>query len=479
MSDSSTNSMPNPQQWGRAAVRRRGERGVTLILSAMMFGLMIIPAAGLAVDAGLMYLVKVRLSAAADAAALAGARAFSRGSAGSEQNANAEATARSYFTSNYPTGYFWSINPTITAGAADEGNSMRSVTTQASVQLPMLFMRIFRDNPSTIRAMAKATRRDTNIMIVMDRSGSLANSGACNPLKTAAANFVEKFSEGRDNLGLITFATSSRIDHALSNTFKTPVRNTLTALVCAGATNTAQGLWQGYEALVTLNQPGAFNVIVLFSDGLPTAVTEDFPVWTANNGGYCTNTLSPSPPNTLRGVLTVTSGGNPIGLYTWEAPAQPYSSDQNLISGGSNCRFRSNQQNVSSDLQYAPLTDIWGNSLNATGYRSVTMSGAGASDNSGSNITRFCTNAADHAGLRIRRGDNVPALGRNLSVTIMTIGYGPDVDTTLMQRIANDPNLSPNPVAAGRQGRYYYAGTAAALDLAFTRVASEVLRLAQ
>ncbi|MBL8213657.1 MAG: VWA domain-containing protein [Bryobacterales bacterium] len=457
-------------------VRRRGEQGITLILSAMMFGLMIIPAAGLAVDAGLMYLVKVRLSAAADAAALAGARAFSRGSAGPEQNANAEATASTYFTANYPAGYFWSFNPTISAVGADEGNQMRSVTTQASVQLPMLFMRIFRDNPSIIRARAKATRRDTNIMIVMDRSGSLANSGACNPLKTAAANFVEKFSEGRDNLGLITFATSSRIDRALSNTFKTSVRNTLTALVCSGATNTAQGLWQGYEALVTLNQPGAFNVIVLFSDGLPTAVTEDFPLVTAANGGTCT---SPAPPGPIRGVLTVTTGGNPIGLYTWQAPAQPYSSDQNLVSNGTNCRFRSNQQNVAQDLQYAPLTDIWGNSLNATGYRSVTMTGAGAQESSGSNITRFCTNAADHAGLRVRRGDTVPSLGRNLQVTIMTIGYGPDVDTTLMQRIANDPNLSPNPVAAGRQGRYYYAGTAAALDLAFTRVASEVLRLAQ
>ncbi len=474
MSDLSTNRTRSP--WGRPVSPKRGERGITLILSAMMFGLMLIPAAGLAVDAGLMYLVKVRLSASADAAALAGARAFSRGSNGPEQNTNAEGTARTYFSSNYPPGYFWSVNPQITAAAADEGNSMRSVTTQASVQLPMLFMGIFRNTPSTIRAMAKATRRDTNIMIVMDRSGSLANSGACNPLKTAAANFVEKFSEGRDNLGLITFATSSRIDRALSNTFKTPVRNTLTALVCSGATSTAQALWQGYEALVTLNQPGAFNVIVLFSDGLPTAVTEDFPQVLPANGGTCSS--NPTPPGPIRGALTVAGGGgSPLGLYTWQAPAQPYSSDQNLISQGTGCRFRSDARNVAQDLQFAPNTDIWGNSLTATGYRSTTSQGAGRRISS-SNITNFSTNAADHAGLRIRRGDPVPALGRSLPVTIMTIGYGPDVDTVLMQRIANDPNLASNPVAAGRQGRYYYAGTAAALDLAFTRVASEVLRLA-
>ena len=59
-----------------------------------------------------------------------------------------------------------------------------------------------------------------------------------------------------------------------------------------------------------------------------------------------------------------------------------------------------------------------------------------------------------------------------------TIGLG-DVDDVLLKRMANDPSLSPNPVANGRQGRYVYAADATALDLAFTRVASEILRLAK
>jgi hypothetical protein len=53
------------------------------------------------------------------------------------------------------------------------------------------------------------------------------------------------------------------------------------------------------------------------------------------------------------------------------------------------------------------------------------------------------------------------------------------VDSVLLKRIANDPSLTPNPVAAGAQGRYEYAGDATALNDAFLRVASEVLRLAQ
>jgi hypothetical protein len=63
-------------------------------------------------------------------------------------------------------------------------------------------------------------------------------------------------------------------------------------------------------------------------------------------------------------------------------------------------------------------------------------------------------------------------------VVIYGIGLG-DVDDVLLKRMANDPSLTPNPVVAGRQGRYVYAADATALDLAFRRVASEILRLAK
>ena len=95
-------------------------------------------------------------------------------------------------------------------------------------------------------------------------------------------------------------------------------------------------------------------------------------------------------------------------------------------------------------------------------------------------MENFSTNAADHAALRVRRGDPDPLhANRTLGGTmIYTIGLG-DVDNVLLKRMANDPSLSPNPVAAGNQGRYVYAANATDLDLAFTRVASELLRLAR
>ncbi|HTP36055.1 MAG TPA: VWA domain-containing protein [Candidatus Acidoferrales bacterium] len=455
--------------------RRKTRRGYILLFSALTTIMILVPAAGLAIDLGLMYLVQTLLSASTDAAVLAGARALSRGSDDATQHANAQATANAFFQANFPNGYLNSSNLQVSSLATTDSTYMRSVATNASVVAPLVFMRVFGVNSVTLHASSTATRRDVNVMIIMDRSGSLANSGSCTPLKAAAVNFVEKFSEGRDNLGLITFATSSRVDNAVSGTFKTQVESTLNSVVCTGATSSAQALWQGYQQLVGLAQQGALNAIVFFTDGRPTAVTESFPI--KNNSNCSSRTAK-------LGVLTLGYNGttpqNSMGLYNQNAPAQPFSSDLTLISSKTSCAFASDQTRVSSDVQYAPATDYWGNSLTATAYRSTTTSGAGLDVVSAQNVENFSTNAADHAALRIRRGDPDPSQGnKSLSgVTIYTIGLG-DVDDVLLKRIANDPSLSPNPVAAGNQGRYIYAADATALDLAFTRVASQILRLAQ
>jgi len=454
---------------------KKGRKGYILLLSGLTTLMILLPATGLAIDLGLMYMVQTLLSASADAAVLAGARALSRGSDDAAQHASAEATANTFFQANFPNGYMTSTHLHVSSLATTDDTYLRSVATTATVDVPMIFMRVFGVNSVTLHASATATRRDVNIMIIMDRSGSLANSSSCTPLKAAAVGFVEKFAEGRDNLGLVTFATSSRVDSHLSNTFKTAMESTLNSVVCTGATSSAQALWQGYRELIGLAQDGALNAIVFFTDGRPTAVTESFPI---KSGSSCTSRTA------KLGVLTVGYSGttpqNAMGLYNQDAPAQPFASDLTLISSSNNCRFASNQSQVSSDVQYAPATDYWGNSLTATAYRSTTTSGAGLDIVSAQNVENFSINAADHAALRIRRGDPDPTQSNHSlsGVAIFTIGLG-DVDDVLLRRMANDPSLTPNPVATGRQGRYVYAADATALDLAFTRVASEILRLAK
>ena len=456
------------------AGNRRGRRGFVLLVAAAMVFLVLLPAIGLSVDVAMMYLVQMRLSAASDAASLAGARALNRGSDDATQRANAEATADTYFYSNFPSGYFGTSNAHVQNVAAIDSTSMRSITSTASVDLPLVFLRALGRDHITLQTSSKSTRRDVNIMIVMDRSGSLATSGACAPLKAAAVNFVAKFAEGRDNVGLITFATSSRVDVALSMTFKTSVTSTLNSVTCTGATNSAQALWEAYVELAGLAQAGALNVIVFFTDGRPTAVTENFPILTTSP---CTP-LHTAPPKL--GVITLASVAQ--GLYTWAAPAQPLASDISVITGHAGCKFYTKDATyVTTDVAYAPPTDYWGNSLKpANAYLAVTTSGAGFSIATAANVQNFSTNAADNAAFRIRGGaPDVNHANRTLAgVTIFSIGLG-DVDDVLLKRIANDRSLTPNPVAAGNQGLYVYAANATELDQAFTRVASEMLRLAQ
>lgn len=448
----------------RRGVRR--QKGYVLILGALMLLFVLVPAAGLAIDVGLMYLVQSLLSASSDGAALAGARSLNRGTDDAAQRANAEATANTYLHANFPTGYMWSTNLQVSSVAATDSQYVRSITTTASVQLPLIFLRFFRTESATVSTSSKATRRDANVMLVMDRSSSLGSGAgsACEMLKSAAKGFVGRFSEGRDNVGLVTFGTNSRVISGLSTIFKAPINSAIDSMSCSGYTNMSQGLWLGYDALATLNQPGALNAVLLFTDGLPTAVTEDFPIKPAP-GNQCT-------PKTISGVMD----SQPRGLYKFDDPQ-----DQAEVAHTGTCAF----VNSLSDINYAPTLDHWGNSLSATGYKQTWLSGGGLSiysggTPSGTRIGNLATNAADHAGYRIRSGAFDPAPGRSLAgVVIYAIGYGASSDPTLLKRIANDATLVPNPVAAGTQGKYRYAGDLTQLNDAFMAIASEVLRLAQ
>src|ERR1035441_5516713 len=110
----------------------------------------LLPAIGLAIDAGMIYMVQGVLSAASDAASLAGARALARGTDDTAQRANAESTAGAYFNANFPSGYLGTANLQVTNVAATDSTYMRSITTTATVDLPFIFMRALGLNHITL-----------------------------------------------------------------------------------------------------------------------------------------------------------------------------------------------------------------------------------------------------------------------------------------------------------------------------------------
>ena len=457
------------------------ERGISLIFTAMSL-VFIVPMVGLAIDAGILYTVKGKLQMAVDAASLAAARALSRGNDDTTQQNNARAVAQEYVLLNFPSGYFNVATPTF--GANNSGITVdssvanqRSVSVTAYVDAPLYFLRWLGNNSTTVSATATAVRRDVNVSVVIDRSASLQASGSCNGLKAAAIGFVNKFANGRDNMSLVTFASSANADFPIANDFQTaatPVPAILNQLVCSGGTSSALGLNLGYQQLLTLNQPNALNVVLFFTDGQPTAFTAAIPIKPAS-------TCNLKTPKT--GVLSAT--GNPWGLLDPTNAGQPLATDYPILNHPANisqgCAYAANwtapnypsANNVATDIQNVPTTDSYGNNL-VNGYQTVTTSG-GFLVLTAANIINASINAADSQGLKIRQSVTIP----NIRVFSIGLGNAPGgVPDDFLERVANDPRAT-NYDSAYPKGKYIFSPSASDLSDAFAQVASEILHLAR
>jgi Flp pilus assembly protein TadG len=474
-----------------------------VVLMTAVIMMTAIPLIGLAIDGTLLYIVKCRLQGAVDGAALVAARSLARGADTNAQKISAQNAAVAYVKLNFPDGYFFANNVNINNSNVNVNMGIanqRTITVSATVSEPTLFMRYLNYTATTVGASAQAVRRDVNIAIVMDRSGSLAQAGSCAPLKQAAINFTNKFAETRDYLSLVTFASSTNADFPIASNFKSATPNNipglLNAITCAGGTSSAQGLWYGYNQLLNQGNPGALNVILFFTDGLPSAVNVDMPL---GGGTGCSNPHSRGPAKYVNGVYSYSTDVN--GVISFFGLLNPYNSgtvtngDLNITEDsqrGRGCKFGIRWWNTASDtsdFQGVPTTDVYGDVLN-NGYQGVTLNGASYIDlGTTSNAPAMSINAADDAAARIRRGVIAPAAlpARTLpgavnslnNVTIFSIGLlAGGASPEGLIRISNDPrSLVHDPNAA--TGAFIPAPNASDIDHAFTQVASEILRLSR
>lgn len=475
-----------PKKFGEG---NRSRRGIAVLMTAGMMSV-IIPVVGLAIDASVLYAVKTRLSAAADAGALAGARSLNRGLDLASQRSSAIATAQAYFTANFPTGYLMTTNPTFTTTVDETQLKLRTVNMQATVSAPLFFMRFFGGTSTPVQAVGTAARRDVNVVLVLDRSTSLTWSGSCGAMQAASIAFVNKFAEGRDRVGLVSFGGSYRVDFPPAYNFQTAspnVTSIINSIVCNGYTGPAQALWQAYQRLVTINEPGALNVLLFFTDGNPTAFTAQLPVKTR------TTSYSPTGKSTCldeAGRNNTNAAWNPLPKLGWistysgfiqgvtdkDAGAPPVVSEP-PISNRTGCYFAASPYVVVNDLAYIPETDYYGNSL--SGYQPVSRYPSGPyigkiRVDTAATILNASINSLDNAALRIR-GD------ASLKPVIYCIGLGDAADPApddLLRRVANDPSSLIYDTSKP-PGLYVYAPTAADLNNAFVRIASDILRLSQ
>jgi Flp pilus assembly protein TadG len=260
---------------------------------AMLVGLFAIPlviSGGIATDVGRAYLVKIRLGAALDAAALA---------VGSETNHTATQLAddlQHYFFANYPsTALGTSVTVAPVPSTADLAATTVNYRAQATV--PMVFMPLIGVNNINVSVTAQ-TKKTTGleVAVVLDNTGSML----------CGAN------EGVDSTcGADVVATDTTCTDSTNNSRICTLRNATTDFVntLTSAINTSQQLYMAIVPYVT-----TVNVGDSFCSG-PTSCTHI----TATGGNFTDMRGNMMPVIPIIG--TTTSGSSTISSVSMLTPS--------------------------------------------------------------------------------------------------------------------------------------------------------------
>jgi Flp pilus assembly protein TadG len=547
---------------------RNREKGASLFIAIAALVWVVIPMLGLFIDLGILYSVKARLQAAVDGASLAAARALNLGSSLAAQQTSAQQNAVSWFYANFPPGN-WNTNGTVmNTGTVTVTNSpnnadLRQVTVTASTNVPAWFMKWLGFGSTALTVQGQASRKDLVAMLVLDRSGSMcsingaspnqpcgANDGTpCAAMIVAAKNFTGAFAEGRDQIGMITFSDGSYMESRPTTSFQTTLgysnasgsgSGAIDNISCNGGTGTAQAVSLAYNQLYQVAEPGAMNLIMLETDGLPNTLVYNF--WdgssagianssgcqdsngkTVAQGGWTTSAamrdwdqtgynmnsngtgfMSNIPSGSIGSVYSADPSQGPpyylnVLFYPWQSSD---SGNNNSIASynANNCNFSNGTVSDYSDFKWLPGSDVYGNQiLPANAYLPSTFTltnGHLALSNNANAATDWpnthaaALNATDNAAYNARANATLPAF-------VFTIGlggnHGNPPDPVLLQRMANDPNGDQfnNPAAypacstesscitfaSQPQGQFIYAPTSAQLGQAFLAISSQILRL--
>ncbi len=135
-----------------------------------------------------------------------------------------------------------------------------------------------------------------DVMLILDRSESMSDDSYCqenpgldrlecetqgftwvvepmNSVQTAAKYFVDLLNSSKDKAGLVSFATTARLDQSLTSNFSL-VKNAIDSLVPYGWTNIGQGIEFATAEMDNNHRPDAFPVMILLTDGVPNVNSE-------------------------------------------------------------------------------------------------------------------------------------------------------------------------------------------------------------
>jgi Flp pilus assembly protein TadG len=439
-------------------------KGQVIILVAVALILLIL-FVGLAIDSGIGYTVRAKLNSAVDAATIAAGRALGQGGTDDIRIANGTDAANKFFHANFPSGYLRATPSEPTVNIVHNTDGTWHVTVTATATVPTFFMRIVGRNALTTTALAETLRRDLDMILVLDCSGSLgpptSSYDTFPKLKAAAISFINNFVEGPggDRVGLVTFASGAVTDVYINKDStrgfdKTQVINAINALTVGGATASEEAMRRALTELdaVPPDVRSSLRVIVFFSDGAPNIVAGNF-----NNG--------PPGPGDLYSE-TEDTGNPPRRMYKHDA--RDY--------------FLGNYNSINT----LPITDYTENVLleSYNGKRILNPPPGHNGSNTRCNLNKAARNMLENVANTARSENPQPihvytlGLGARLnSLEIHCPGYGTDeYGANILRRLANttdsDTYNGDQPISL-----YVYAENADELENAFNAIASHILRL--
>ena len=435
------------------------QRGAVAIMVAIAM-LVLLGVVGLTIDAGLAYLVKARLNAAVDSAALAGARAVTTGSNQAEQTASARAAAADFFAANIPDNYLLSSPRILNTNVTFKGGQA-IIDVEADAKMPVSIMQVLGFASLTPVANAQTIRNDLDMMLVVDTSRSLLGSGSA--VKASAKSFLNKFNMTQDRVGLAHFAYGAEVDNPINRSARGFTRSAMLknidGYVFDGGTTSVEGMWHARDQLnaIPLSNRSSMRVIVFFSDGDPTGLAS---LLTFRNQLEC---------NSIGAIDAAGVGLNKIG----SSELAPVSAGCQINRNGVwQTRRLPDWYNAHDDKREFPIVGSHPRTVNAD------ISSLSAINR---NVEFAARNLAEA----------VAAKARDEGIFVFTLGLGTDLKKRLdaetsdtgenilkcMANVADGPKRCYNPDKP--VGMYCYAATDADLTPCFSRLASAILRISK
>lgn len=460
------------------APKKDSRSGAALVL-ASLFCLILVPMLGLAIDGANVYMMRNQIATALNAAVIAGDRALNLTQPivplPNPNVTNAISVAVNTFNANVSGIPNLSVPAPSFSATQDLNTYIISFTSGTlTANLPLMLMKLIPGiSDPTVVPSATSQRRAVNIMMVLDRNGSMEGT-PLTAMQADAQSFLNIFVNNKDtSIGLVTFTGAPYVADSPHVNFQSNVANDIQNITVSGdaVSNPAAAMSVAYAQIQALGQVGALNVIVLFTDTAPSAFTGDFAALLQPNQTSCTPTADKP---LLPGVLWADQAGrNTTGGPTLDVSSSV--SDQPESSPATGCSPQTFLLAPQYIVTGMPSADHYANVTSGT-YASPVLNLLLAPD-----IIAASKNALDNAAYSIRNGTPQQGNSAQIPATIFVIylAGNPNTsqDNTLLMRVANDPSSSSY-ISTQPAGQFISVPDSTTLQAAFASIASQVLQLA-